>query len=257
MKRFLLGIILTSILLSSFTFGQCDNANSDLTREDLIARIQELEKQNGELQKQVNDIVDQLSILQEELKIIKGTIQPTATPTPTATKPPKYPTLETGSMGPEVKNLQYRLIELYYLSGKDDGIYGNMTASAVSDFQKAVSLPITGIADEETQSALYALNAPPKPTSTPKPTPKPTAKPTSKPSSSNRLSKQECIDIAKFYFSLHIANTSNITFTDTSMDEDKCLVMFVYSTGSSTKGIGVLIDRRNGDVLETQRFNTY
>lgn len=69
-------------------------------------------------------------------------------------------TLQQGSRGDAVKKLQLRLIELNYLSGTADGVFGGMTKSAVERFQKAASLQVTGVADAKTQQALYADDAP-------------------------------------------------------------------------------------------------
>ena len=94
--------------------------------------------------------------------------QPTATPVPKAVETARVivqtaepvSVLQKGSKGEEVKRLQQRLKELNYLSGSADGDYGNATASAVSAFQQEVNLPVTGVADEATQKALYNPNAP-------------------------------------------------------------------------------------------------
>ena len=69
-------------------------------------------------------------------------------------------TLQKGSKGDDVKKLQQRLKDLNYLSGGVDGDYGNGTASAISAFQKEAGLPESGIADEATQKALFADDAP-------------------------------------------------------------------------------------------------
>ena len=71
-----------------------------------------------------------------------------------------YQTLQKGSKGDDVKALQQRLIELNYLSGSADGDYGGKTASAVELFQNTAGLTATGIADPDTQSALFADDAP-------------------------------------------------------------------------------------------------
>jgi len=73
---------------------------------------------------------------------------------------PTVETLEKGSKGDAVVKLQKRLKELNYLDGKADGAYGGGTASAVSAFQAAAGLKETGVADEATQAALFAENAP-------------------------------------------------------------------------------------------------
>ena len=71
-----------------------------------------------------------------------------------------YETLQKGSKGDSVKALQARLIELNYLSGSADGDYGGKTAAAVELFQNTVGIAATGVADPETQEALFAADAP-------------------------------------------------------------------------------------------------
>lgn len=71
-----------------------------------------------------------------------------------------YETLQKGSRGQAVVELQKRLIDLKYLSGSADGDYGQNTASAVASFQYTAGLERTGIADNETQKALFADDAP-------------------------------------------------------------------------------------------------
>ena len=56
-----------------------------------------------------------------------------------------------GSSGDGAAAIQEQLIELEYLTGTADGIYGNGTAGAVSDFQSACNLEATGTADAVTQ----------------------------------------------------------------------------------------------------------
>lgn len=71
-----------------------------------------------------------------------------------------YTTLEKGSKGDEVKTLQQRLVDLYWLDGSVDGDYGNKTKSAVERFQEAAGIPVTGVADGKTQAKLFADDAP-------------------------------------------------------------------------------------------------
>lgn len=71
-----------------------------------------------------------------------------------------YQQLKKGDKGEDVKKLQKRLIELNYLESGADGDYGNKTKNAVERFQSAAGLPVTGVADSETQKALYASSAP-------------------------------------------------------------------------------------------------
>ena len=96
------------------------------------------------------EITDQIQKAQAELEK-RGAVE--ETPAPAVD-------LQKGSKGDEVKKLQQRLKDLNYLSGGVDGDFGNGTASAVSAFQKEAGLPETGVADEATQKALYADDAP-------------------------------------------------------------------------------------------------
>lgn len=98
--------------------------------------------------------------------IIKGerveVIQQT-TPEPAATSTPvPYTKLSKGSEGSAVRKLQTRLADLGYLSSEIDGNFGNKTKTAVQLFQKTAGLEVTGIADEQTQIALFAEDAPKK-----------------------------------------------------------------------------------------------
>lgn len=98
--------------------------------------------------------------------IIKGerveVIQQT-TPEPVATSTPvPYTKLSKGSEGSAVRKLQTRLADLGYLNSEIDGNFGNKTKTAVQLFQKTAGLEVTGIADEQTQIALFAEDAPKK-----------------------------------------------------------------------------------------------
>lgn len=59
-----------------------------------------------------------------------------------------------GSRGDEVRQVQTRLTELGYFSGKIDGIFGEQTRAAVVRFQKAKGLSADGIAGPQTLAAL-------------------------------------------------------------------------------------------------------
>lgn len=87
---------------------------------------------------------------------------------------PTYPLLSRGSEGELVKNLQTRLYELGYYTKKIDGDYGSGTYNAVKEFQKKAGLTQNGIANQDTQLLLYAVNAPhAKETAAPAATPAP------------------------------------------------------------------------------------
>jgi len=59
-----------------------------------------------------------------------------------------------GSRGSEVKNIQVRLKDWGYYTGKNDGIYGPKTEKAVRWFQKNNNLKVDGIAGEKTLSKI-------------------------------------------------------------------------------------------------------
>ncbi|MBQ8159912.1 MAG: peptidoglycan-binding protein, partial [Clostridia bacterium] len=96
----------------------------------------------------------------------------TATPKPTAT-PDKssgrntsvkasstgYVTLEFGSYGDQVRNLQSKLKQLGYYTGSVDGKFGNDTESAVRSFQQSHHLTVDGKAGPATQRALYSTSS--------------------------------------------------------------------------------------------------
>lgn len=83
--------------------------------------------------------------------------EPTPSPTPEAKV---YETLAKGTKSDAVMDLQNRLYELGYLNDDRDGNFGGKTQTAVKLFQAAVGLEATGIADNETQTRLYAEDAP-------------------------------------------------------------------------------------------------
>ena len=95
-----------------------------------------------------------------------------------------YTELKQGDRGDDVKRLQKRLIELGYLTGSADGIYGASTSNAVKAFQTVNKLTVSGVATVETQQRLYSNDAiaqggtaTPAPSATPAPTEYPTLKP--------------------------------------------------------------------------------
>ena len=63
-----------------------------------------------------------------------------------------------------------------YLNDNRDGVFGSKTQTAVKMFQEQTGLNPSGIADNETQTRLYADDAPYAPGAT-TPTPAPTATP--------------------------------------------------------------------------------
>ena len=113
----------------------------------------------------------------EVIATITATAAPTLTPAPAPTMSPNpsYKLLKQGSRGDRVKRLQERLIELGYLSGEADGVYGNQTRRAVQRFQYYNGLQQDGEAGKATQTVLFESEtvvsaATPTPTVTEAPT---------------------------------------------------------------------------------------
>ena len=98
---------------------------------------------------------------------------PTPVPTIAITPNPAYKTLKMGDKGPEVRELQEKLLEYGYYSGNVDGAYGNQTRKAVEHFQYMHGLSADGIAGRHTQTVLYESNEIRLPQGT-DPTPTPT-----------------------------------------------------------------------------------
>ncbi len=101
------------------------------------------------------------------------TPKPTQAPTPIQEE--DKPTLRVGDTGDDVRAMQQRLIQLGYLSGGADGIFGPKTSLAVRSFQTNNKLSGTGIADDVTLArmnlpgavAATGVVAPPLPTAAP------------------------------------------------------------------------------------------
>ena len=83
-------------------------------------------------------------------------VRPTAAPTPSPTPARTYETLEVGSSGDAVKDLQNALIDHGFLTGSADGKYGNATATAVKAAQATFDMEETGIADNALQQKLFS-----------------------------------------------------------------------------------------------------
>lgn len=89
-----------------------------------------------------------------DVKAIANVPQATTTPQDAASL-----ALEVGDSGAQVSSLQQRLIELRYLEGTADGLYGPRTALAVQAFQQNNSLKADGIAGSLTLAKLQSTNA--------------------------------------------------------------------------------------------------
>ena len=66
-------------------------------------------------------------------------------------------TLQSGADREDVAQLQQALIDLGYLEGTADGLYGGKSRTAVSAFQEAMGLEATGAADPVTRQLILSL----------------------------------------------------------------------------------------------------
>lgn len=66
-----------------------------------------------------------------------------------------------GSKGDDVRDLQARLRQIGWYEGQVDGIYGNLTKSAVKGFQEKRAIPVTGEVDQRTLDRLAAMTRKP------------------------------------------------------------------------------------------------
>ena len=89
--------------------------------------------------------------------VVTATPTPTPSPTPTVAPTPTaaLTVLNVGSRGTNVRILQQKLIDMGYLTGEADGIYGNQTRDAVQAFQQRNNLEADGIAGRMTLDKLY------------------------------------------------------------------------------------------------------
>ena len=93
-------------------------------------------------------------------KTTSSTTATTTTSKPTTTTTTGYKSYEGGMKGDVVGRIQKRLYELGYYDQDITEYYGPFTRDAIKAFQKALGVLPTGIADEATQKALFADDAP-------------------------------------------------------------------------------------------------
>ena len=75
------------------------------------------------------------------------------------TSSPTDSVLKIGDSGDEVKNIQQALINLGYLNGTADGIFGEGTESALKNFQSAQGLNPDGICGVQTKNLLHGISS--------------------------------------------------------------------------------------------------
>ena len=107
---------------------------------------------------------------------------PTISPSPSSSGSfgGNYATIRKGNKGSRVKILQQILIELGFLSGRADGVFGTGTLAAVKSFQRAAKLTSDGIAGKKTLRALESASInglPASETPAPAPAPEPAVTP--------------------------------------------------------------------------------
>jgi peptidoglycan hydrolase-like protein with peptidoglycan-binding domain len=91
-------------------------------------------------------------LAQKATLAIAPTLEHPQTITPRETA--RYPLLKPGATGEEVKKIQSALQQKGYFDGETDGIYGEKTKLAVSQFQKDHNLDIDGMVGEATWKLL-------------------------------------------------------------------------------------------------------
>jgi peptidoglycan hydrolase-like protein with peptidoglycan-binding domain len=69
--------------------------------------------------------------------------------------------LQQGDTGPKVRDLQARLAQLYWLSGRGTGTYDDATVEAVRGFQQKRQIPVTGQVDQRTLDRLDGMTTEP------------------------------------------------------------------------------------------------
>ncbi|MBD3884951.1 peptidoglycan-binding protein [Phormidium tenue FACHB-886] len=95
-------------------------------------------------------------------------------------RPATGPLLRFGNQSKAVSQLQERLRQLGYYKGALDGVYGNLTVKAVSEFQRAEGLGVDGIVGQSTWNRLQQPRSSTEPKKRPRTPPANTAPPTQK-----------------------------------------------------------------------------
>ena len=96
----------------------------------------------------------------------------TPSPLPSITEPPTQETappappappalLEAGDEGDPVRDLQHRLLQLEWFSGKITGVYGDDTVLAIEGFQAKRGITVTGEVDQATLDRLHSMTRQP------------------------------------------------------------------------------------------------
>lgn len=128
----------------SFMLSDADRAMIALFIEEYEAEVAPMIVAGGSVEKVFNVLGAEVTAeAAEDISAAIAGIQATS-----------YETLEKGMTSEAVQAMQQQLIDLGYLRGKADGIFGKNTAAAVRAFQNACGLEATGVADEAMQRQL-------------------------------------------------------------------------------------------------------
>ena len=169
MKKFLSCFLVTLMLLPLFSvYSAAGESVSSESQALLIALLKTMSSEeivsiiadNSDLL-DTSDIEELIRLLNIDLdsRPDKQTSQSSVSPSPTPETNIVYTILSYGKTGEEVKKLQRRLIELNYLDGTPSGKYDANTVLAVRECQKTLGLSVNGIANIETQQALFPSGA--------------------------------------------------------------------------------------------------
>ncbi len=178
--------------------GFCNDKIDGIYGKNTAAGVSEAEKYIRELeQKQIDEYIASITPSPSPTEAptpeptqegVAAVETPTPTPSPTPSpKPTPEPTPETmvdgtadiafqkwingdpddlyfgdaalGDISLTAKRVQMRLVSLNYLNDKIDGKFGINTETAIKAFQEKHGLEITGIADRNTQKALFSEDA--------------------------------------------------------------------------------------------------
>ena len=115
-------------------------------------------------------------------------------------------TLRNGSKGDEVRELQQALIDLGYLGGTADGVFGNNTENAVRKFQKKNKLTVDGLAGETTRQVIFSKLQAKNKSSLPTPTPVPSSSSSSASVPSSGSGSQETSSLFGNYASIRMGD---------------------------------------------------
>jgi hypothetical protein len=106
----------------------------------------------NDLQKQIQSLSEQINLLKSQVVgAVIGAIVPQTTDS-SFTSPSL--TIRKGTTSAEVSAIQSTLKAEGYFTGNVTGYYGDITAEAVSNYQKAKNLPVTGVVNDTTLKEL-------------------------------------------------------------------------------------------------------